>query len=256
MEAAQGFLQASGVENPLYRENWTRQKIEQIAQTHSGSSLLDVGAGTGPYREYSVSKGFTYTAHDFGAYLPSGEDLSQSGMHNATWDYTALDYRCDLLDLPDDARADVVLCTEVLEHVPDPVSALRKLASLTAPGGDLLVTVPFLSLMHQAPHWYASGLSPFFFQTWCPQLGLQIEELTVHGDYADLMRQETERLVTDVLKRPFNGRVHRRVVAPVVGAIMRRARRRLSHGVLSSGGFGVTLHASKAVPKVAIRGLN
>ena len=83
---------------------------------------------------------------------------------------------------------------------------------------------------------------------------VQVEQLTVHGDYADLMRQEMERLVMDMLSRPFNGRVHRRVVAPVVGVIMRLARRRLSPGVLSSGGFGVTLHATKAVSAVPIGG--
>lgn len=37
---------------------------------------------------------------------------------------------------------DLVLCTEVLEHVPDPVAALRGLRRLLAPGGTLVLSTP------------------------------------------------------------------------------------------------------------------
>lgn len=45
------------------------------------------------------------------------------------------------LDLPD-AAFDAVLCSHVLEHVPDDASAMRELRRITAPGGWALVMVP------------------------------------------------------------------------------------------------------------------
>ena len=45
------------------------------------------------------------------------------------------------LDLPD-AAFDAVICSHVLEHVPDDATAMRELHRVTAPGGFTLVMVP------------------------------------------------------------------------------------------------------------------
>lgn len=45
------------------------------------------------------------------------------------------------IDLPDGAF-DAVLCSHVLEHVPDDAAAMRELRRITAPGGFTLVMVP------------------------------------------------------------------------------------------------------------------
>ena len=49
---------------------------------------------------------------------------------------------------------DVVICAEVLEHVPDPWLAVRTLHSLSKPGGYVLITTPFLLRYHPAPEDY------------------------------------------------------------------------------------------------------
>jgi SAM-dependent methyltransferase len=46
---------------------------------------------------------------------------------------------------------DVVICEQVLEHVSDPVAAVRTLAALLAPSGTLIVSTPFLVKLHAAP---------------------------------------------------------------------------------------------------------
>jgi predicted SAM-dependent methyltransferase len=54
-----------------------------------------------------------------------------------------VDLRLDItgLDLPDDSF-DAVLCSHVLEHVPDDAAAMAELSRITAPGGFTLVMVP------------------------------------------------------------------------------------------------------------------
>jgi SAM-dependent methyltransferase len=49
---------------------------------------------------------------------------------------------------------DVVLATEVLEHVRDAELATAELFRVLAPGGHAIVTVPFLYPLHEAPYDY------------------------------------------------------------------------------------------------------
>jgi len=52
----------------------------------------------------------------------------------------------DLTKLAQATRlADMVLCSEVLEHIPDDTSAVTTLRALTRPGGILLLSVPRVS---------------------------------------------------------------------------------------------------------------
>ncbi len=48
-------------------------------------------------------------------------------------------------------KFDVVICSQVLEHVIDPIAACRSLAALCAPGGMVVVATPFLLRVHEAP---------------------------------------------------------------------------------------------------------
>lgn len=49
--------------------------------------------------------------------------------------------------LPDEIL-DIIVCTEVLEHVLDPFSAIKEVYRLLKPGGVLLLTVPFNFRIH------------------------------------------------------------------------------------------------------------
>ena len=57
------------------------------------------------------------------------------GLQTGVWDTSQLDFVCDLNEIPEDRLYDTVFCSEVLEHVTDPVSALEKLIRLTKLGG-------------------------------------------------------------------------------------------------------------------------
>jgi SAM-dependent methyltransferase len=67
-----------------------------------------------------------------------------------------LDLACDLgSPLPfRDASFDTLLLSDVLEHVPDPGLLWREMARVLRPGGRLILNVPFLYWIHEAPHDY------------------------------------------------------------------------------------------------------
>lgn len=168
------------------REAWIAKTLRALPQ---GSSLLDVGAGECAYKKYCGH--LDYLAQDIAEYDGAGDG---AGLQTGRWDTSQLDFVCDLYDIPEDRLFDTVFCSEVLEHVTDPVRAVEKLARLTKPGGQVIVTAPFNSLTHFAPYHYCTGFSQYFYRLHFERLGFEIEELTANGGYFDVMDQELGRV--------------------------------------------------------------
>ena len=55
-----------------------------------------------------------------------------------------------------DEYFDIILMTEVLEHLHDPGTALKELARILSPDGRLLITFPFMWMLHELPTDYFS----------------------------------------------------------------------------------------------------
>jgi SAM-dependent methyltransferase len=76
-------------------------------------------------------------------------------------------FRGSVLPLAD-GEADTVLCTETLEHVLEAVFFLTELKRALAPGGWLILTVPFAARWHFVPQDYwrftPSGLKQLLYQ--------------------------------------------------------------------------------------------
>ena len=179
-----------------WRLEWLESVLLRLAdKTGNSRELLDVGAGEAPYRQMCEELGYAYFSHDFMAYDPLQHD-STVGLTEADWRYSQPHIVCDILEIPENRQYDVILCTDVLEHVPDAVRALEKLCALAKPGGWVVAIAPLLSIMHQPPYWFRPGLSPQFFMHHIGRVtGMHIESLAMVGDYSDFMKEEVTRFL-------------------------------------------------------------
>lgn len=176
-----------GTTNEPARHAWIRARLAELP---AGWSLLDAGAGAQPYRPDCAH--LRYTSQDFAQY--TGQPTA-AGLHIPGFDASGVDIVCDITAIPrPDAAFDAVLCTEVLEHVPDPVAALGELARLIRPGGRMILTAPVFSLTHFAPFHFCSGLSRYFYEHHLPRLGLTIDRLDLNGSFFHALAQEVRRI--------------------------------------------------------------
>lgn len=174
------------LKNHEARETWIARTLKGLP---AGSSLLDVGAGECAYKKYCGH--LDYLAQDIAQYDGTGDG---AGLQTGSWDTSRLDFVCDLYDIPEERQFDTVFCSEVLEHVTDPVRAVEKLARLTKPGGRVIITAPFNSLTHFAPYHYCTGFSQYFYRLHLERLGFEIDEMTANGGFFDVMDQELGRV--------------------------------------------------------------
>ncbi|MCA9131393.1 MAG: class I SAM-dependent methyltransferase, partial [Planctomycetales bacterium] len=109
-------------------------------------------------------------------------------------DTSGIDLVSDISSIPaPDGSFDAILCSEVIEHIPAPLAALAEFRRLLAPGGRLILTAPFASLVHFAPYHFSSGFSRYWYELHLPKHGFEIDELTANGDWFDMLRQELMR---------------------------------------------------------------
>jgi SAM-dependent methyltransferase len=166
------------------RVKWVRKNLQRIPK---GSKLLDAGAGE--LRFKSDCKHLDYVAQDFGQYQGTGDE----GLQTGNWDNTHLDIVSDITDIPvEDESFDALLCTEVLEHVPDAVAALNEFSRVLKPGGILLITAPFASLTHFAPYHFG-GYSKYWYEYHLPGLDFDIKIIEHNGSWFHFIAQELRR---------------------------------------------------------------
>lgn len=156
-----------------------------------GRQVLDVGCGGGLLSEGLAACGARVTGIDMvGASLAvARRHMQQSGLD--------IDYRqamAEALAVERPGRYDVVVCMELLEHVPRPASIVNACAGLVRPGGAvffatvnrtwlswLLVIVAaeqLMGIVRKGTHTYAKLVRPQELARWGRAAGLSLENLS------------------------------------------------------------------------------
>ena len=161
-----------------------------ITELEPGLRLLDAGAGEQQYKR--LCGHLKYVSQDFAQYNGVGDNV---GLQMGKWDNANLDIVCDISNIPEpDASFDVVLCTEVFEHLPDPIGAIREFSRLLRPGGKVIITAPFCSLTHFAPYHFYSGFNRYFYETTLVNNGFCDLKIEPNGNYFEFLAQEVRRI--------------------------------------------------------------
>ena len=153
--------------NPIARllvTNFTTT-LRQLVWTSGAREVHEVGCGEGHLSLMLAAEGLNARASDL-----SPEVVSEARRRAAARGLDLAFQAADLYEL-DPARdsAELVLCCEVLEHLPDPARALRLLARLARP--YLIVSVPreplwrVLNLL-RGQYWRDLGNTPGHLQHW------------------------------------------------------------------------------------------
>ncbi len=174
--------------NQVNRDRWVAW---QAARLPAGARVLDMGAGSCPYRPMFAH--CRYETQDFASLEPG--QLRYGG-------YGSIDYRCDIENVPvADGEFDAILCTEVLEHVREPIKVVLEMARILKPGGRLMLTAPLGSGIHQEPHHYYGGYTPYWYRDFLGAAGFS--QITVEANAGSFMffSQEAIRFVQTT--RPF-----------------------------------------------------
>jgi len=150
----------------LARDRWVKA---EAAKLPAGARVLDAGAGASKYRPYFAH--CRYETQDFCRY--EGPLVSY---------VEPIDHVCEITRIPlPEASLDAILCTEVLEHVTNPMAVLNEFSRLLKPGGKLLLTAPVLSGLHMEPYHYYSGFTHHWYRHWLPASGFVIGSIVPQG---------------------------------------------------------------------------
>jgi SAM-dependent methyltransferase len=141
---------------------------------------------------------------------------------------------------------DVILCTEVIEHVPNPVGVMEEFSRILKQGGQLLITAPFCSLTHFAPYHFATGFNRYFYEHWANQYGLEILEVDYNGNYFEFLAQELHYMPSAADR--YSPGVKRGLFFEIARRILLAALKKMSiQGAASKEllSFGLHIHARK-----------
>ncbi len=138
-----------------------------MIRAHARGRLLDLGCGAVPL---------------YGMYRDLVSEITCVDWPNSLHNSSHVDISADLHGpLPlSDAAFDTVLLTDVLEHMAEPKGLMREVARVLAPGGKILVGVPFLYWLHEEPHDYYR-FTKFALRRMLDESGLEVLEIDAYG---------------------------------------------------------------------------
>jgi 2-polyprenyl-6-hydroxyphenyl methylase/3-demethylubiquinone-9 3-methyltransferase len=199
---------------PLHEINPLRlDYIDGIAALN-GKNVLDVGCGGGILAEAMAARGARVTGIDL-----ADKPLKVAQLHllESKLDVVYRNIAVEALAQEAPQNFDVVTCMEMLEHVPDPASAIRACATLLKPGGHaffatlnrnpksylyaIIGAEYVLNLLPRGTHDYARFIKPSELSATCRSAGLDIAGITgmTYNPFSKIYALEADSSVNYIL---------------------------------------------------------
>jgi len=106
---------------------------ELLTENIEGKLLLDAGCGTGWFSKAAVERGAKVTSMDL------GEGLLEEVKKKCTSKRIV----GSILEIPFEENSfDIIVSSEVIEHIPNPLDAIDELYRVLKPGGTLILSTP------------------------------------------------------------------------------------------------------------------
>lgn len=162
----------------------TAELYDAHLKLHAKGRLLDLGCGKAPL--YDTYRGYVTEAIcvDWGNTLHKNDHL---------------DFEADLTQpLPlQDGAFDTILLSDVLEHIPDPDRFCLEIARVLAPGGKLLMNVPFFYWLHEKPYDYYR-YTEFALRRFMERSGMSVLQLEATGGSLEILADIVAKHVSRV----------------------------------------------------------
>ena len=189
---ADDWWNPDGALKTLHVINPVRLRYITDAVSLKGKSVLDVGCGGGLLAEAMALAGADVT----------GIDLSEAGIDSARrhQKYLSIDYRVSSIEAfteSEKKKFDIVICMELLEHLPDPATLPAVIAKCLKPGGDLFMAtlnrslISYITailaaeyvfgLLPKGTHDYARFIRPAELCSWLRKSGFTIRDISGMG---------------------------------------------------------------------------
>jgi len=176
---------------PLHAINPLRLNYIDSRASLAGARVLDVGCGGGILSESLAVKGAKVVGIDAGL-----APINVARLH-AVASNVDIDYRHTTVESllgHEEGSFDVICCLEMLEHVPDPASAVEACSKLVRPGGSVFFSTInrnlkafmfaivgaeyVLSLLPRGTHDYKKFIRPSELDGWARPVSLSLSGIT------------------------------------------------------------------------------
>lgn len=156
----------------------------------AGKSVLDIGCGEQPMRGLIEKYGGAYIGLDISQNQQGSvaviASINKAPFHNSSFD--------------------LILCTEVLEHVSDTYSTFSELSRLLRPGGIIILTSPFAFSLHEEPYDYIR-VTPYQVTECAKNSNLEIVELKISGNELEVMATVWDIMWSSIGKNKLWGKI-------------------------------------------------
>jgi 2-polyprenyl-6-hydroxyphenyl methylase/3-demethylubiquinone-9 3-methyltransferase len=189
-QLASRWWDPEGEFRPLHEINPLRLEWIDSRANLAGKKVLDVGCGGGILTEAMAARGAQVTGIDLG-----GKSLRVAELHLLQSKASVVYEEASAEQFAERhaGEFDVVTCMEMLEHVPQPSSAVAACARLARPGGQVFFSTInrnpksylfavigaeyVLRLLPRGTHDYARFIKPSELSRWARAAGLRVMEV-------------------------------------------------------------------------------